>query len=102
MPGTDGNTNASKRKQLAQEALRVKIDGGRCIDDLEVIDQQLAQPDANVAALKARADIKFGLLKKILPDLRSVEWEADEETKQALGGLAVLWGNAGSQAPEET
>lgn len=68
-----GNTNASKRRQLAQEALRLRIEGERHIDELNEIDQALSVPDADVARLKARADIKFGLLKKVLPDLRATE-----------------------------
>lgn len=80
MSGYTGNTNASKRRALAQEALRMKIVGDKLLTDLDSIDLQLetAEP-SEVARLKARADIKFGLLKKILSDLKAVEISGDED-----------------------
>lgn len=51
------------------------IDGAKCLKTIEEISEELTMPEPNTAALKARADIQFGLLKKILPDLRHVEME---------------------------
>ena len=68
-----GNTNASKRRQLARDALRLRIEGERLLNDIDAIDTELSVPDADVVRLKARADIKFNLLRKVLPDLRSTE-----------------------------
>ena len=74
MPAEAGNTNASKRRQLTQEALRMRVEGERLIDGIVEIDNELATAESSdVPRLKARAEIKFGLLRKVLPDLRSVE-----------------------------
>jgi len=74
MSNVKGNTNASKRKQLSREAVRLRVRGEKCIGELENIVEELKVCDKeSVPALKARSDIQFGLLKKVLPDLRSVE-----------------------------
>lgn len=77
MPAPEENTNASHRKKMAREALRLKIDGEKCLDTLLSISDALSDKGrfgpTDIQALKTRADIQFGLLKKILPDLRSME-----------------------------
>lgn len=77
--GNNYSVGPNKRRQLAREALRVKINGERCIAELEHVSDELRNnPDADVPRLKALADVSFGKLKKILPDLRSVEHTGDE------------------------
>lgn len=82
-----GNTNASKRRQLAVEAARIKIRAGQCINQLRSIERELRGSDADVQRLKARADIWFGLLRKVVPDLRAVEHSGHVE--QTIQHVAV-------------
>ena len=78
MSGRHGNSNASHRRKLAQEALRLKIDGEKCIDELnEVAIEAITCEPSDVPALRLRADIADKKLKKVLPDLRSVEITSD-------------------------
>lgn len=52
----------------------MRVEGERLIDGIVEIDNELATAESSdVPRLKARAEIKFGLLRKVLPDLRSVE-----------------------------
>ncbi len=78
--GNTGKINAARRRQHAQEALRVKINGEKHIASLESLSDQAksAEKDA-IPALKLQADISLALLKKVLPDLRHVELSGDEE-----------------------
>lgn len=74
---TRGNTNASKRRGENQRAMREKISVTKNLKNLSDIDAKLQSPDLDgiaVSALRARADIAFKLLNKVLPDLRAVEY----------------------------
>lgn len=74
MPAKAGNTNASTRKKMARESLRLKIDGEKCLEEIEAVaEAALTATKDDVPALKLRSDLAFGKLKKILPDLRTVE-----------------------------
>lgn len=92
MSNVRGNTDASKRKALAKEALRVKIDGERQINTIETLltepwsgVQEIKNPDTDeveetipfnlVQENTAKLNGHFKLLGKVLPDLRAVEIE---------------------------
>ena len=89
MPAPDGNTNASHRKKMAREALRLQIDGEKCLDTLFAISDELGAGDLNaigIQAMKAKADIQFGLLRKILPDLKATEHSGPDGGDIPLSG----------------
>lgn len=95
MPAPKGNTNASHRKKLAREALRLRIDGEKCLDELEAVAvEAISAGKDSVPALKLRADIAFGKLKKILPDLRATEHSGEIEIP--LSGTVRFKGMNGS------
>lgn len=76
-----GNTSASKRRSLAQDALRVKINGEKHINALESIGEQAKTADKDaIPGLKLQADISLALLKKVLPDLRHIEVSGDDDS----------------------
>lgn len=64
---------------MAREALRLKIDGEKALDEINDVAGALRGAGKDdVPALKARADIQFGLLRKILPDVRSIELTGED------------------------
>lgn len=77
MPALPKNTNASHRRRLAQDAVRLKVKGMRLLGKLTDIAKEAAKAEANIPALKLQADIYFGLLRKAVPDLRSLEITGD-------------------------
>jgi hypothetical protein len=81
---------------MAQEALRMKIEGERLLEDLHAIGVELMKPDTtDVARLKAAGELKLSLLRKVLPDLRSVELTGEGGGDIELNvktGLAPIYG----------
>lgn len=75
------NMTASKRRSMAQEALRVKINGEKHIGNLEAINESAKSADKDtIPGLRLQADISLALLKKVLPDLKHVEVTSDEDS----------------------
>ena len=69
--------NASRRRAENTRAMRDKISVTKNLKTLGDIDTRLQAADLDttaVSALRARADIAFKLLNKVLPDLRAVEY----------------------------
>jgi hypothetical protein len=64
------------------ESLRRSIDGARDLERLEQLYQQANDGQSNIQALRFQADICFGRLKKVLPDLKAVEHSG--ETQQTV------------------
>lgn len=65
---------ANKRRAMAREALRVSIDGEKCLTELDEINTEAKMCESSaVPALRLRADIQFKKLAKILPDVKAVE-----------------------------
>lgn len=90
--GKVGNTNASKRRQMAQEALRMKIDGEAAIESLKATREAAKTADKEtIPALRLQADIDLALLKKVLPDLRHVELSSDDDSPLVV--KMVRYGN---------
>jgi len=83
----DMEKRARKRTQLRmndRERLRQNIHGERLVADLIRIGEDLQKKykelsGNQVGALKAAADVKYKMLNKLLPDLKSVELEDKRE-----------------------
>lgn len=73
-----GNTDASRRKKLAREAVQVKVKGLRLLGKLaDIAKSAKTCSPQEIPALKLQADIYFGLLKKVLPDQKALEITGD-------------------------
>ena len=84
MDKTIETARAAKLRQENQDALRARIDGKTCLTKIDSIDQTFSEEwrslgKNQVDALKARAEIQFRKLAKVLPDLKSVEVRSDPE-----------------------
>jgi hypothetical protein len=78
MSSVAGNTDASRRKKLAREAVQVKVKGMRLLGKLaDIAKEAKTAAPADIARLKLQADIYFGLLKKVLPDQKALEITGD-------------------------
>ena len=73
-----GTAPRSKRLAMAREALRNKLEGERRIENLEAILEEMKDPACDWQRLKARADIEYKLLSKVLPDLKAVEHTGED------------------------
>jgi len=76
---------SAKMRQETQDALRAKINGRNCLTVIDNIDKTFSEEwrslgKNQVDALKARTEIQFRKLAKVLPDLKSVEVRADPES----------------------
>ena len=73
-----GASTATKNKAIRKEALREQLSAQGHVQHVIDISNKLSSgylelESANVAALKAAADIKLKLINKYLPDLKAVE-----------------------------
>lgn len=83
-PKSNYSVGRNKRLELSRQALRAKIDGSKCIDELDAVATEAVGAEASaVPALRLRADIARDKLKKVLPDLRSVEITDDRGDRPA-------------------
>lgn len=67
----------------------MKIDGEKCLEELYAAAKELGEGNLNavgVQAIKAKADIQFGLLRKILPDLKATEVSGPDGGEIPLSG----------------
>jgi len=91
MGAEKGNTNASTRKKMAREAMRLKIDGERELGNLETIaSEAVTCPKEDIPALRLRMDIAFGKLRKVMPDLKAVDHTSDGKALPAYHRHAPL------------
>lgn len=66
------------------KGLRDRIKAGDCLRQIDVIDEVLSTDWQNLSksqidALRLRADLQFGRLRKVLPDMKSIEVQGDAE-----------------------
>lgn len=103
MPNKTGNVDASKRRKMAREATRLKIDGTRCLNQLDEIYDEASGESPNVQALRLRADIVLAKLKKVLPDVKAVELTGgldDDGNDKPV--KAIVFGRVDDPASEDT
>lgn len=92
MPAS-GVSRAAENRRIRQEALREQLQAGGHLEHvidiaakMQDLDNELGAKD--LARLKAAADIKLALLKKYIPDLKSVDLEGDLGVD---GELKITW-----------
>ena len=88
-----GISRANENRRIRQEALREQLEAGGHIQHVVDIAGQLSDlskelESGEVQRLKNAADIKLSLLKKYLPDLKSVDIVADVDHS---GDLHITW-----------
>lgn len=69
-------TRAQKNRAIRQESLREKLQGAQYLVHLHKIADELDDAEITATranAIKARADIYFKLLNKLLPDVKAIE-----------------------------
>ena len=90
---TPGVSRANANKKIRQDALREQLANGKHVEHVIDIANKLASLDEDMDALtiqrlKAAADIKKGLIGKYLPDLKSMEIEADLNVRPRVVDLS--------------
>jgi cytoplasmic iron level regulating protein YaaA (DUF328/UPF0246 family) len=70
----------AKTRQARNGLARDTISAHKLIDELEQIKEKLTDCDpADIQRMMAIANINFGLLKKVLPDIKAIEHKVEEK-----------------------
>jgi hypothetical protein len=91
-----GASIADKNRNIRKEALREQLSNGKHVQHVIEIsnklnDSYLELESANIAALKASADIKLKLINKYLPDLKAVEMTGPDGKDLIPAAIKVIY-----------